>query len=312
VTTRFAYLFPGQASQYRGMGRELSETFGESRAVFDSADRALAHPISELCFDGSDEDLALTENTQPAILTVSIAALRALDSHGLRPDAAAGHSLGEYSALVAAGALGFDDAVTTVRSRGRFMQEAVPVGRGAMAAILGLGAEAVTEICREAAGSEVVSAANLNGPAQVVIAGDASAVERAGESARQAGAKRVVPLPVSAPFHCDLMVPAADRLRPVLEAVDFRDPAFPVFTNVDAAPVREGAAARDALVRQVVSPVRWHDSVEAMLEDGLETFVEVGPGKVLAGLVRGIRRSARVLPAGTPEQIEKVVAELAG
>ena len=312
TTTRFAFLFPGQGSQSPGMGRSLAEAYPESREVFETADRALDRPLSDLCFEGSPDDLALTENTQPAILTVSVAALRALEKRGLRPAAAAGHSLGEYSAHVAAGTLDFRDAVRTVRMRGRFMQEAVPVGEGSMAAILGLDPTRVGEICRECAEAEIVSPANLNGPLQVVVAGHTAAVRRAMEAAQSAGARRAVRLPVSAPFHCSLMEPAAERLRPVLESVAFHDPAFPVFTNSDAAPVERGEAARAALVRQVASAVRWHESIEAMLASGIETFVEVGPGKVLAGLLRGIRKGVPVFQASDAESVERVAKELGG
>jgi [acyl-carrier-protein] S-malonyltransferase len=263
-----------------------------------------------LCFDGSPDELALTENTQPGILTVSIAALRALEQRGLRPAVAAGHSLGEYSAHVAAGTMEFSDAVRTVQMRGRFMQEAVPVGEGSMAAILGLDPKRVGEICRECAGGEIVAPANLNGPLQVVVAGHTAAVGRAMEAARSAGARRAILLPVSAPFHCSLMQPAAERLRPVLESIVFRDPRFPVFTNADAAPVERGEAAREALVHQVASAVRWHESIAAMLERRIDAFVEVGPGKVLAGLLRGIRKGVPVFQAGDPESVERVAKEL--
>jgi [acyl-carrier-protein] S-malonyltransferase len=308
--SRYAYLFPGQGSQCSGMGRALADAYPVSREVFDQADQALEAPLSRICFEGSDEELALTENTQPAVLTVGVAALRALEAKGLRPAAVAGHSLGEYGALVAAGTLDANAAIRAVRLRGRFMQQAVPVGQGAMAAILGLDPKRVEEVCRESAGDEVVSPANLNGPSQVVIAGHASAVERAMVAAKEAGAKRAVPLKVSAPFHCALMQPAAEQLRPVLEQSEFGKPQVPVFCNVDASPLDSGEAAREALVRQVVAPVRWHELIEAMLADGIETFVEVGPGKVLAGLVRGIRRGVRVLPAGDAEGVEAVAAEL--
>ena len=308
--TRYAFLFPGQGSQYVGMGRELARAFPESREVFDAADRALGEPISELCFEGDAERLALTENTQPAILTVSVAALRALERRGVRAAAAAGHSLGEYSAHVAAGTLDFADAVRAVRLRGRFMQEAVPVGAGAMAAILGLEAREVEELCREAAGDEVVRPANLNAPGQVVISGHAGAVERAVAAAARAGAKRAVRLPVSAPFHCPLMEPAAARLGPLLESIAMRDPAVPVYTNVDAAPVRAAAEARRALVRQVASPVRWEELAGAMFDAGIDTFVEIGPGRVLAGLMRRIRKAARVLNVENAEDVAAAATAL--
>jgi [acyl-carrier-protein] S-malonyltransferase len=293
------------------MGRALAESFDEAREVFERADRALGRPIAALCFEGSAEELARTENTQPAILTVSVAAWRVLESRGLRPLAAAGHSLGEYSAHVAAGTLEFADAVRIVEQRGRFMQQAVPLGQGAMAAILGMAAEDVAEICRRAAGDDVVAPANLNGPAQVVVSGSTDAVDRAMRLAQDAGARRVVSLPVSAPFHCSLMQPAAERLRPVLEAVVFRDPQVPVTTNVDARPVTEGLAAKEALLRQVASPVRWHESVESLMAGGIDTFIEIGPGKVLSGLVRGLRKGGTVYQVEAPEQVESVVRELA-
>jgi [acyl-carrier-protein] S-malonyltransferase len=291
--SKLAFLFPGQASQYSGMGRDLAENFPESRAVFDEADAALGFAISKVCFEGTEEELKLTENTQPAILTVSVAAYRALEKRGILPDFAAGHSLGEYSALVAAGALDFSTAVKLVRGRGRYMQEAVPAGEGAMAAILGLSPSDVAEVCRKAAQGEVVSSANLNSPEQTVISGAASAVKRAVEIASQSGAKRAVILPVSAPFHCALMAPAQKRLDPDLRAAKFSNLRFPVVNNVDAETVTSGDEAREALIRQVTQPVRWLDSVHDMLESGVTMFVEVGPGKVLLGLLRQIDRSVR-------------------
>jgi len=291
--SKLAFLFPGQASQYPGMGRNLAESFPESRAVFEQADAALGFSISQLCFEGSEEALRLTENTQPAMLTVSVAAYRALETRGLAPDLAAGHSLGEYSALVAAGALEFSDAVRLVHRRGRYMQEAVPAGAGAMAAIMGLSPSDVAEVCKKAAAGEVVSAANLNSPEQIVISGSAGAVKRAVEIASQSGAKRAVMLPVSAPFHCALMQPAQQRLEPDLRATKFSALRFPLITNVDAEAVHTGDEARDALIRQVTQPVRWLDSMREMIDRGVNIFVEVGPGKVLSGLLRQIDRSVR-------------------
>ncbi len=310
--SRVAFLFPGQGSQHPGMGRALASAWPECAEVFRLADDALGTPLSRECFEGTEAELARTETTQPAILTVSVAALRGLERLGVRPVAASGHSLGEYSAHVAAGTLRFEDAVRAVRLRGRFMQDAVPEGRGAMAAILGLDPAEVARICLECADGDVVAAANFNGPGQVVIAGDARAVRRAGERAIQAGARKAIPLPVSAPFHCALMEPARIRLAPVLEAIEFRDPTVPVFTNVDAAPVETGGAAREALLRQVCSPVRWEDLVRRMADSGVDTFVEVGPGRVLAGLVRRILKDVRVLPAAEPREIEAVARETGG
>lgn len=270
------------------MGRALSEGFPAARAVFEEADEALGFALSKLCFEGPDSDLQLTENTQPAILTTSVAALRAMESEGFpRPDYVAGHSLGEYSALVAAGALTFTAAVRVVRLRGRFMQEATPVGSGAMAAVLGADAATVEEACREAAGGGVCSPANFNSPGQVVIAGEAAAVERAVELLKRRGAKRAVRLNVSAPFHCALMRPAEERLAAELAGIEFANLGVPLVSNVDARPTRSGAEAREKLVRQVSSPVRWQESVERLAgELGVGTFVEVGPGKVLSGLIR--------------------------
>ena len=291
----FAALFPGQGSQYPGMGKELADTEPAAAAVFRSADDALGFSLSGLCFEGPEAELVRTEITQPSILTVAIAAFRAFSARGgAFPVAAAGHSLGEYAAHVVAKTLSFEDAVRIVRHRGRFMQESVPEGAGAMAAILGLDRQSVERVCARAAEGEVVSCANANGPGQIVIAGHTDAVRRACEAAVAAGALRAIPLQVSAPFHCVLMEPAALRLSAVLASVTFCDPSIPVYTNVDAAPVRSAAASRDALVRQVASPVRFEEEILKMAQDGIDTFVEFGPGRVLAGLVRRIRKDLRV------------------
>src|SRR3984885_14723734 len=290
---KLAFLFPGQASQYCGMGRDLAANFPESKAVFDAADSALGFSITQTCFEGSEEALKLTENTQPAILTVSTAAYRALAGKGIVPDFVAGHSLGEYSALVAAGGMDFSAAVKLVRARGKYMQEAVPAGQGAMAAILGLSPTEVADICKKAAENDVVSPANLNSPEQTVISGSAAAVKRAVEIASQSGAKNAVTLPVSAPFHCELMMPAQKRLEADLREINFHDLRFLLFTNADAEDNTNGKEAREALIRQVCLPVRWLDSVHEMIESGVHMFVEVGPGKVLSGLLRQIDRAVR-------------------
>lgn len=293
-----ALLFPGQGSQAVGMGKALCEASPAARAVFDEADRVLGFPLSRLCFEGPEEELRLTANTQPAILTHSIAALadlRARSPEKLEGAAfAAGHSLGEYSANVEAGALAFADAVALVRARGQFMQEAVPAGVGAMAAIVGLDPAGVEAACREAAQGETVAPANYNSPEQTVIAGDAAAVERASQACLARGAKRAIALAVSAPFHSPLMSPARERMRPLLERTTFSPAATPVVTNVDASPESDGARLRDALVRQVDSPVRWVESVQRLAREGVDRALEIGPGNVLAGLVRRIDRSIKV------------------
>ncbi len=293
--SKLAFLFPGQASQYPGMGRELFEKFPAARAAFEQADEAVGARISRICFEGSEEELKHTENTQPAMLTASIAAFRVLEAHGTKPDYVAGHSLGEYSALVVAGSLTFADAVRVVRKRGRYMQEAVPAGVGAMAAILGLSRAQVEEICKRAADGDVVAPANLNSPEQTVISGHAQAVKRAVELASQSGAKRAVVLPVSAPFHCDLMLPAQQRLEADLRNIPFGSLQIPLVTNVGAEIIESGEDAREALIRQISLPVRWEDSMRVLLEQGVDTFVEVGPGRVLSGLLRQIDRSVRCL-----------------
>ena len=303
-------MFPGQGSQYAGMGKELAEKFPAAAAVYEEADRALGFSISELCFGGSEEDLKLTENTQPAILTAATAAYRVLEQHGVRPDFVAGHSLGEYSGLVAAGSVSFAEAVSLVRRRGRYMQEAVPVGEGAMAAILGLDAAAVDDLCRRAGDGQVVSLANLNSPRQVVIAGHRDAVGRALTLAKESGGLRAILLPVSAPFHCSMMMPAETRLAADLDAIAFGDLRFPLITNVDARPVLEGKEARRALKLQVSRPVRWHETIRLLLEEGVDTFVEVGPGKVLTGLVRSVEKSVTMLNAEDERSLDQTLAAL--
>lgn len=306
--SRTAYLFPGQGSQKAGMGRDLAERSPAARAVFEEADAALGFPLSTLCFEGPDEKLALTENTQPAILTCSVAALAALREAGAaEPDFVAGHSLGEYSALVAAGAIDFADAVRLVRQRGRYMQEAVPAGVGAMAAVLGLEPARVEEACRETADGDVVSAANLNSPGQTVIAGHAAAVERAAERCRELGAGRAVMLNVSAPFHCALMMPAQRRLAADLARVELRDLRIPLVNNLSAAVVSTADEAREGLEKQVSSPVRWEASMRRLASEGVTRWVEVGPGRVLAGLLRAIDRQWKAVPAGDAAAVEAVV-----
>ena len=304
-----AWVFPGQGSQAIGMGRALADAEPSARAVFAEADDVLGFSLSKLCFDGPKDELTLTANAQPAILTTSIAALRVLEARTpQRPVAVAGHSLGEYSALVAAGALRLRDAVRLVHLRGKFMQEAVPAGEGAMAAILGLEADAVADACRESAGNEVVSPANLNGGGQIVIAGHKAAVDRACAAAKSKGAKRALPLTVSAPFHCALMQPAADKLARELERVEIAPPSVPVISNVEAKPNQDPGRVRELLARQVTAPVRWEESVQCLAAMGVGEMVEVGAGNVLAGLVRRIAPDVRVQAAGTPEDIAAIAA----
>ena len=293
------------------MGEELAAAFPICRQIFAEADAALGEPLSQVNFDGPEETLTLTENTQPAIVAVSIAAYRLLESRGMTPQYVAGHSLGEYSANVAAGTFGFADALRLVRQRGRYMQEAVPAGEGAMSAILGLDLESVSQACSEGADGQVVSPANMNGAGQIVIAGGRDAVKRAGDRAKALGAKRVVPLPVSAPFHCALMAPAQDRLEPALRALATAAPRVPIVANVDAQPKRDARAAIDALVRQVSAPVLWEAVVARLAAEGITTYVEVGPGSVLSGLVRKIHRGATVVNFGTPDDLEIVERTLA-
>jgi [acyl-carrier-protein] S-malonyltransferase len=300
-----AYIFPGQGSQYAGMGKDLAEAFPVARQVFEVADSALGIPLSQLCFSGPAEELQLTENTQPAILTTSIAVLRAMEAEGFpAPAFLAGHSLGEYSALVAAGALSLSDAVRVVRSRGRYMQQAVPVGVGAMAAVMGATLSDIERLCVEASAGEICAPANINAPNQVVIAGHAAAVERAMELLKSAGAKRVVKLKVSAPFHCALMMPAQEKLAVDLAGLEFNDLNVTLVTNADAQTINTGSAARAALVKQVSSPVRWLESIELLISLGARTFVEVGPGKVLSGLVRQISRDVKYLNVEDPLTLE--------
>jgi [acyl-carrier-protein] S-malonyltransferase len=309
---KIAFVFPGQASQYPGMGKELAERYPAARAVFDEADKALGFSISRMCFEGSDEELKLTANTQPAILTCSVAAYRVVAEKGITPDFVAGHSLGEYSALVAAGSLKFSDAVQIVRKRGTYMQEAVPAGEGAMAAVMGLSPAVVMDACKRAAEGKVCSPANLNSPEQTVISGNADAVKRAVEIASQLGAKRAVILPVSAPFHCALMMPAQEKLEKVLRATQFSTLRVPLVTNVDADTETSGDEARDALIRQVTMPVRWEESVRELIDEGVNTFVEVGPGRVLSGLLRQIERSVGTLNVEDEKSLAATLDKIAG
>jgi len=301
-----AFIFPGQGSQYTGMGKELCDTYRVARDVFEEADDALGFKISSLCFEGSDDDLKLTANTQPAILTTSIAILRVvMQETGLKPDYVAGHSLGEFSALVCSGTLSLADAVCTVRSRGFFMQDAVPVGTGAMAAILSVGNDVLEEICREASQGEVVAPANFNSPGQIVIAGHTDAVRRAIDLAKDRGFKKALMLPVSAPFHCALMKPAAERLAEILERVKLAHVKVPYIANADAEPNTNKTRIKPLLVTQVCAPVLWEQSVRKMASLGVERFVEIGPGKVLAGLVKRIAKEALV---GNVEDIASLKA----
>jgi [acyl-carrier-protein] S-malonyltransferase len=301
-----AFLFPGQGAQAAGMGKELAALYPVARHTFQEADDALGFAISQLCFEGPDEQLKLTENTQPAILAMSTAVARVLREKGIVPQFAAGHSLGEYSAHVAAGTLSFADAMRTVRNRGRYMQEAVPAGEGGMAAILGMALEQLQQVCADAAQGEVVSPANINSPDQIVISGHQKAVERAAALAKERGAKKTVMLVVSAPFHCALMQPAQDRLETDLQALQFNSPELPVVANIDATPKATGEGSRQALVRQVTGAVQWAKSMQALIALGVQTFVEVGPGKVLTGLMRQIDRSQTCMNTENEASLQKV------
>ncbi len=312
MSSRYALLFPGQGSQYAGMGRQVFDRYPEARAIFHRADEALGFDLSRLCLRGPEEELLLTANTQPAILTVSIAVYEVLAKAGIRPSFAAGHSLGEYSALVAARSISFEDAVRLVRARGELMQSAVPLGEGAMAAILGLPAAAAEEVCQEAGDGEVCAPANYNTPSQVVIAGTSRAVGRAGPIARRRGARKTVLLDVSAPFHCDLMLPAQERLAPMLDEIEFRNPEFAVACNVDARLIWTGAEARTALERQVTRPVRWEQSMRLLMASGASIFIEVGPGRTLTGLLRHIDRRAMIFNTDPLEHLDKALSLLAG
>lgn len=292
------------------MGKSLCETAPAAREIFEQADVALGFNLSKLCFEGPDAELRLTANTQPAILAASTAALRALEARGAHADFVAGHSLGEYTALVAAGSMKFDDALKAVRRRGEFMQEAVPAGAGAMAALIGISIESVEALCEEVSSCGVCAPANINSPNQTVIAGTTLAVKRAVELAPDRGAKRAVILAVSAPFHCELMKPAADRLASVLNKIDFSDLETPLVTNVDATLTTSGRAARDALLRQVASPVRWSESVQLLIDQGVRRFVEIGPGKVLSGLVRQISRDCQLLNVEDAQSLDATAASL--
>lgn len=306
-----ALLFPGQGSQAVGMGKDLAQHYPVARQTFEEADDALGCKLSQLCFEGPEEQLRLTEITQPAILTTSVAAWRVLSEKGLKPCFTAGHSLGEYSAHVAAGTISFADAVRTVRNRGRYMQEAVPVGVGAMAAILGMDEDQVAATCKDAAQGEVCEPANINSAEQIVISGHTRAVERAAHLADQRGAKKAKILPVSAPFHCSLMKPAQDRLAADLNSLAFKKPAVPVACNVDAALLEDAGRSRDALIRQVTGSVKWEQSVHLLIAQGVHTFVEVGPGKVLCGLLRQIDRSKTALYVGDEASLQKTLEQVA-
>jgi [acyl-carrier-protein] S-malonyltransferase len=305
---RIAFIFPGQGSQAVGMGKDLAENYPIARQTFEEADEALGYKFSQICFEGPEEQLRLTEITQPAILTASIAALRVLESRIPKPSFVAGHSLGEYSAHVASQTMSFADAVRTVRNRGKYMQEAVPVGVGAMAAIMGMALEKVSAVCEDAAQGQVCSPANVNSPEQIVISGNTAAVERGAKLADERGAKRAKLLPVSAPFHCSLMKPAQDRLEVDLNALRMQKPVYPVACNVEASLVADEQRARATLVAQVTGSVKWDQCMRLLIQQGLETFVEIGPGKVLCGLMRQIDRSKTCLNVGDEASLTKALA----
>jgi len=306
-----AFVFPGQGSQYAGMGKDVAAAFPAARRVFDDIDAALGISISQLCFEGPDDQLKLTENTQPAILAVSSAIHAVLEERGAtRRDVVAGHSLGEYSAIVSVGGLTPADAAQLVRMRGRFMQEATPVGSGGMAALIGPSVEEVTSICEEAAQGEVVSIANINAPGQIVIAGTKAGIDRAIAVAKARGVRRALPLPVSAPFHCALMKPAEERLKPLLDDAPFKDLWMSLVSNVDASPIGTSTAVRNALVRQVASPVRWVESVQKMVSMGVRRFVEIGPGAVLTGLIKRIDPSVELINVSDVPSIEKFLESM--
>jgi len=311
VPSKIAFLFPGQGSQTVGMGKDLAEKYPVARQTFEEADEALGYKLSQICFSGPESQLRLTEITQPAILTTSIAALRVLETQIPKPEFVAGHSLGEYSAHVASGTISFADAVRVVRNRGKYMQEAVPVGAGAMAAILGMDLEKVAGICKDAEQGEVCAPANINSPQQIVISGNTEAVRRGAKLADERGAKLAKLLPVSAPFHCSLMKPAQDRLEMDLNALKMQMPVYPVACNVEASLVRDYLRARETLVAQVMGPVRWEQCMRLLIGEGVQTFVEIGPGKVLCGLMRQIDRSKTCLNVGDEASLSKVVAQFA-
>lgn len=310
-TTPLAFLFPGQGSQAVGMGKNLAEHHSIAKQTFEEADHALGMKLSQVCFEGPEDQVRLTENTQPAILTVSVAAWRVLNEKGIKPALVAGHSLGEYSAHVAAGTLSFADAVCAVRNRGKYMQEAVPVGTGAMAALIGMSLDAVVTLCADAAQGEVCEPANINSPDQIVISGHAAAIERAVKLADERGAKRAKVLPVSAPFHCSLMKPAQDRLAVDLNALNFSSPQMPVIANVYARPVEDAVSSREALIRQVTGAVKWSECVQVLISRGVQTFVEVGPGKILSGLMRQIDRTKKAANVEDEVSLHKTLEYLA-